>query len=95
MAVTYGYTYLVQRQEWVKIGATNNPRRRLSELARPTWVKHLLSPDEMDWQAPLTVLALLEEDVEHTMHRAFRHLHVIGEWFLPDDSLWEWVRDGR
>jgi hypothetical protein len=94
MSLTFSHTYVVQRQDWVKIGATNNPRRRLSELSRPTWSKHLLSPDGMDWEAPLVALVIVEEDLEHRLHRMVRHLHVVGEWFHPGDDLWEWVTHG-
>lgn len=87
LCVSATHTYFVERQGWVKIGATSNPRRRINELRRPAWTKHLLSPAEMDWHEPLTVLAVLEGDVEHALHEAFAHLHVVGEWFLPDAQM--------
>jgi hypothetical protein len=93
LSVTYGHTYVVQRQGWVKIGATNNPRRRVNELARPAWSKHLLSPVGMDWHEPLLVLAVLDGDREHHLHQQFGDFHVLGEWFLPSGSLLEWIAD--
>lgn len=85
------HTYVVQRQGWVKIGSTRNVRRRLNELARPAWTQHLLSPDAMDWLEPLVTIAVLEEDVEHELHERFEAAHVLGEWFLPDASMRDWL----
>lgn len=91
LTVTYDHTYVVQRQGWVKIGATNNPRRRISELSRPAWSKHLLSPVGMDWTEQLLVLAALDGNREHLLHQRFGDFHVVGEWFLPGGSLLEWI----
>lgn len=93
MSVTYDYTYVVQRQGWVKIGATSNLRRRLSELARPAWTKHLISPPGMDWLEPLVVLGTMAQDLEHELHRRFRSSHVAGEWFMPDATMASWLAD--
>jgi hypothetical protein len=98
LSVTFAHTYVVQRQGWVKIGATDNVRRRLSELARPAWSKHLVSPDGMDWTAPLTTLAVLDrllvldQDTEHDLHRRFAHAHAAGEWFTRDRTIDRWLR---
>lgn len=91
LAQVMSHTYVVQRQGWVKIGATSNVRRRLNELARPAWTKHLLSPDGMDWLEPLLTLAVLEVDVEHDLHERFAAAHAVGEWFLPDLAMREWL----
>lgn len=94
MSVTYDHTYVVQRQGWVKIGATNNLRRRLNELARPAWVKHLISPPGMDWLEPLAVLStFVGGEQEHELHRRFAGAHVLGEWFLPDGAMIAWLSD--
>lgn len=92
LAVEHTHTYVVQRQGWVKIGATSNVRRRINELRRPAWTKHLLSPPGMDWREPLVTLAVIEENVEHALHQRFAAAHVLGEWFLPDLTLRDWLR---
>jgi len=92
LSVIHEWTYIVQRQGWVKIGATNKPRRRINELARPAWIQHVLSPPEMDWSAPLVALVVLGGDAEHDLHRDFVEQHVIGEWFLLDDVLEAQIR---
>jgi hypothetical protein len=93
LSVTYEYTYVVQRQDWVKIGATNLPRRRLNELARPAWRKHVLHPKGMDWNSPLKVLAVVGGDVEHELHKEFSDSHDTGEWFYNDESIHEWLKE--
>lgn len=87
------YTYIVQRQVWVKIGATNLPRRRINELNRPAWRQHILYPVGMDWHAPLTVHAVVGGDVEHELHREFARFHVAGEWFADCALIREWLRE--
>lgn len=93
LSVTFDYTYIVQRQGWVKIGATNRPRARANELARYDWRKYVLSPEGMDWHEPLIVLAVLGGDIEHETHQRFQKQHVVGEWFLPDADLKEWIEE--
>lgn len=93
LSVVHGYTYVVQRQWWVKVGATNKPRRRLGELARPAWIKHLLSPPGMDWTEPLEVLAVVGGDVEHDLHAELAGAHVVGEWFERTPVLEAWLAD--
>lgn len=91
LSVTFDHTYVVQRQWWVKIGATSNVRRRLNELSRPAWVQHLLAPPDMDWTEPLLTLGVIEGDVEHQLHAEFVECHDLGEWFVPDDRMREWL----
>lgn len=93
LSVTYEYTYVVQRQGWVKIGATNLPRRRLNELARPAWRKHVLSPAGMDWYSPLTVHAVIGGDIEHELHKEFARFHVKGEWFVDNAGIRDWIKE--
>lgn len=92
LSVTCSHTYAVQRQGWVKIGATSDPRRRINELRRPAWTKHLLSPAEMDWREPLLTLGVLVGDVEHELHQRFAEHHVLGEWFRPAGEMLDWLR---
>lgn len=94
LSVVHAHTYVVERQGWVKIGATNNLRRRLSELRRPAWRQHLVSPPGMDWTAPLTTLLTLDVDREHALHFRFRASHDVGEWFRPDAAMRSWLDAG-
>lgn len=87
LSVTYTHTYVVQRQAWVKIGASSNVRRRIGELARPAWTQHLISPEGMDWREPLVVHGILDGDSEHALHRRFVDDHAYGEWFRPGPAM--------
>jgi hypothetical protein len=91
LSLVFTHTYVVQRQGWVKIGATSNPRRRVSELARPAWKQHILSPAEMDWAQPLHLVRMIDGNVEHELHQRFRQDHVRGEWFLPRKAMRHWL----
>lgn len=93
LSVQYEYTYIVQRGVWVKIGATNKPRRRINELSRPAWAKHIMHPPGMDWTKPLHTLLVVGGDVEHELHRMFEPLHQIGEWFYNDYTIHDWIKE--
>lgn len=93
LSVTHAATYVVQRQGWVKIGATSNLRRRIGELSRPAWTQHILSPPGMDWLEPLVTLHTFATDLEHALHQRFASAHAHGEWFLPDAALQAWLAD--
>lgn len=93
LSVGHTHTYVVQRQVWLKIGATNKPRRRINELARPAWRQHILYPRGMDWYAPLYTRALIGVDIEHEMHARFAEFHVIGEWFTDNLTIRRWLRE--
>jgi hypothetical protein len=95
LSVRHAATYVVVRQGWVKIGATDNPRRRLSELARVAWAEHLLYPDGMDWTEPLDVVTVFDLDVEHDLHARFVDQHERGEWFRLEGPLVSWVDESR
>lgn len=95
LSVTHTHTYVVARQCWAKIGATSNVRRRINELRRPAWTKHLLSPVGMDWTEPLTTLAVLDGDAEHELHLRFSDLHAHGEWFTLAGDLQSWLDEIR
>lgn len=93
LSVTCTHTYVVQRQGWVKIGASSNLVRRVNELRRPAWTKHLISPEGMDRLEPLVVHGVIEGDVEHQMHQRFAAAHVAGEWFMPDVEMRSWLAE--
>jgi hypothetical protein len=93
LSVQHTHTYVVQRERWIKIGATDKPRRRINELSRPAWTQHILSPAEMDWEAPLTTLVVMVRDIEHELHGRFADQHAIGEWFHPGGELDAWLDD--
>lgn len=93
LSVTCTHTYVVQRQGWVKIGASSNLARRVSELRRPVWTKHLISPQDMDWDEPLIVHGVIEGDVEHQLHQRFAAAHITGEWFMPNAEMRSWLTE--
>lgn len=95
LCIVHTHTYVVQRQWWVKIGATSRPRKRLNELARVDWKNYCLWPEGMDWTEPLRLHVMYENDYEHDLHKRFYKQHVIGEWFLPDDEMHQWIEEVR
>lgn len=95
LVVEHTHTYVVQRQVWLKIGATNMPRRRVNELSRPAWKQHILYPRGMDWDQPLYGLAIIERDIEHETHARFAEFHVIGEWFTDNLTIRRWLEEVR
>lgn len=90
-SVTHSHTYVVQRQVWIKVGATSNPRRRINELSRPAWREHILYPRGMDWHAPLLIRAVIDRDIEHETHQRFEEFHVVGEWFTDNATIRRWL----
>ena len=66
----------------IKIGYTRTPYNRVREIQR-------MSPYK------LTLLKVIEGDKEHEskLHLRFRHIRLHGEWFEPDDSLIEFIKD--
>lgn len=87
----YPFTYLVSRQQWIKIGGTNNPRRRINELSRLDWAQYVLWPEGMDWTRPVARLLVVEQEWEHELHIQFAEYHVTGEWFLMNQVIWNWI----
>lgn len=79
---TGGYTYIMRRQNWLKIGYSNEPARRLKELARPEWAsKYIVMPERMDVNRQLLLSAAFAGDDEHAWHQMWRDFHDVGEWF--------------
>lgn len=93
LAAPAGDTYVMRRQWWVKIGRSNAPRRRLNELRREDWKQYIVWPPLMDWSEPLQLLAVIAGDVEHELHERFAGCHDVGEWFIPDEAMREWLAD--
>lgn len=93
LSIRHTHTYVVQRQAWIKIGATSRPRKRLNELARVNWANYCLWPRGMDWTQPMHTLALLDRDIEHETHRLFAEHHARGEWFWDCAPIRRWLRE--
>jgi hypothetical protein len=85
-------TYVMQRQDWVKIGRSKHPETRLKELRAIGRQKYIITPAEMDCTQEITLLFVLPGDTEHELHERFADCHVLGEWFLPNDAMTEWMR---
>ena len=71
-----GYVYAITDGEYIKIGYSVNPKKRVAELQ--TGNARLLS-----------LLGTIEgtEDDERAMHAKYAHLNVLQEWFLPSHNL--------
>lgn len=95
LSIQHTHTYVVQRQVWIKIGATSRPRKRMNELARVDWANYCLWPRGMEWTQPLHHLAMLEQDIEHETHRLFAEYHAVGEWFWDCAPIRRWLREVR
>lgn len=89
-------TYAVLRQQWLKIGMTGNLRERFGVLSRSTPGCVTLHPPEMAWAAPLSLVAVVEGDIEHELHERFAHAHALGEWFdFTDPAVRDWAWRAR
>ena len=93
LSIVHDYTYVVQRQGYVKVGGTNRPRKRINELSRVDWKNYCLSPEGMDWTEPLIPLSVIGGDIEHETHVRFADCYVIGEWFIPNDEMKSWIEE--
>jgi hypothetical protein len=80
-----GTTYLVERDGWVKVGATRHLTTRLAALREPRGTVHM--PEGMDPTGPLVLLATVSGNVERYLHRRWAHLRGTGEWFRPDAEM--------
>lgn len=74
-----GFVYVVQCQEYVKIGLADNVKLRVSGLQTGSPYKLKLLASWPCDDAPNT---------EKELHKLFSRFHMRGEWFkLPDDIL--------
>jgi hypothetical protein len=85
------WTYVMQRQGWVKIGLSKHPLTRLKELRAINRQCYIITPEAMDCREPILLVALIPGDVEHALHERFVDRHAAGEWFLPDAPIREWI----
>jgi hypothetical protein len=92
LASPKGVTCFAERQGWVKIGRTSahSVAARIRKLAGR--VPAVLMPEGMSTTEPLTLLGVIDHDVEHQTHERFATCHVIGEWFRPDEAMTTWMR---
>lgn len=93
LSVTHSHTYAMQRQGWVKLGASSNVLERLNVLRRPVSERLNRHPVRMTWSEPLLLLAVIEGDVEHALHERFQDSHARGEWFRPDADMRAWLAE--
>jgi hypothetical protein len=72
--------YLIRSGEWVKIGLSNRPWHRMSDL-------QTANPE------PLEMLVVLPGDqaFEGELHRLFQEYHHRGEWFRDNPRFTEWA----
>lgn len=86
------HTYAMQRQGWVKIGASNHPAERLGVLRRSSPGCLVRFPEGMDLSRPIVLLGVLKgPEWEHHLHVQFQESHAVGEWFLPQGAMAEWL----
>lgn len=85
------YTYVMQRQGWVKVGKSIHPEVRLKELRAINRQCYIITPDAMDCTEPLLLLHVFDGDTEHDLHERFAAEHVTGEWFMPIADMRDWL----
>lgn len=78
--ISKGEVYFVGEGMAVKIGFTEDVKRRFSSL-------------QCDHHAELTLLATIPgpPSREAELHRQFRHLHIRGEWYRLEDELRDFI----
>lgn len=78
--VLHSYTYFVCQGDFVKIGATSNPERRINGL-------------QTGFPDPLEVLVVVHSNVisESQGHLRFAHLRASGEWFRAEPELLDFI----
>lgn len=64
----------------IKIGVSNNPRKRLQGLQTGSY----------ELLALLGVISC-DDYAEHDIHEYFEDRRMCGEWFMPDDELMEFI----
>lgn len=74
--------YFVSNSRYVKIGYTENPLRRLSEI-------QVSNPEKLE------VLLLIEGDIEYEqqLHSDFNKWHKKGEWFYICEEISGFIKD--
>lgn len=78
--------YFIQEGEDgpIKVGHTKNIDSRFKTL-------------QTAHHRPLRILLLLDGDseLEESLHQKFRHLHIHGEWYMPDVELLDFIREAK
>lgn len=88
-----GYVYFViatsGNESKIKIGRSKNPTSRLAELK--------VRPDCEGWNLSVMVKIKSEDCVslETAMHRKFKEINIVNEWFLPSLELMEYIESLR
>jgi len=82
------WIYIVRVGRYVKIGGTNDLRRRIREIDRRRGCKF---PSDIE-DVPAELIGTLwgSEDCERALHQAFSDLHVVGEWFRYEGRMVDW-----
>ena len=88
------FTYVMARQDWVKIGMSRHPEVRLKELRAINRQRYIITPTEMDCAQPIELLHTWLGDMEHLLHERWAACHAAGEWFLPDKEMRTWLNAG-
>jgi len=80
--------YFVERDGFVKIGFAFNVPNRIREINRGS------SSIPGMTVSPVRLLATMPggKRNERWLHDRFAHVRVDGEWFLPDDEMWSFMR---
>ena len=79
----YGHVYVIGFADYVKIGWSENVKRRLFDIQ-----KH--APEKL----VLYTLFAAKRVAERKLHRRFKYMRLHGEWFALTRSLKDWVENG-
>lgn len=75
--------YVMQCNNFIKIGVSDNPERRIKDLqtGNPYEIKLLLAIDDYDAYG-----------LENQFHKYFKNINSIGEWFEVDENVKYFVK---
>ena len=82
------YVYFARIGQYVKVGFSVNPERRVKNIRHGCSV-----PTDLDLAAPVELLKVVPggPEVENAAHWALTEFHEFGEWFRADPEVLEAV----
>jgi Arm domain-containing DNA-binding protein len=84
-----GHVYVFRANQYLKIGYSKRPGRRISEVRqRPSDTHRLVEPADLDRKACMQWLAIVGSRAdEKAIQWLARNYHVAGEWYYADQAL--------
>lgn len=91
-ASTTQFVYFIRCEGFVKIGISSNPEKRLQDLQRSG--NGTLAPPRID----LTTAEIVTTEAggrakESQLHNMFAYLRIVGEWFVEEPEITEYIEN--